>query len=111
MRDISACTQGACPAKTEQVCELLQYEFDKLVSAGITEEELSKVRGQLAGSTVLGSEDSGPRMSRLGRAELDSGKFTSTDELLEKIRAVTLDDVHDLARYLGQQQMITTIVR
>ena len=50
-------------------------------------------------------------MSRLGRAELDSGKFTSTDELLEKIRAVTLDDVHDLARYLGQQQMITTIVR
>ena len=102
---------GCLPAKTEQVCELLQYEFDKLVSAGITEEELSKVRGQLAGSTVLGSEDSGSRMSRLGRAELDSGKFTSTDELLEKIRAVTLDDVHDLARYLGQQQMITTIVR
>ena len=55
-----------------------------MVSAGITEEELSKVRGQLAGSTVLGSEDSGSRMSRLGRAELDSGKFTSTDELLEK---------------------------
>jgi len=102
---------GCLPAKTEQVCELLQYEFDKLVSAGITEEELSKVHGQLAGSTVLGSEDSGSRMSRLGRAELDSGKFTSTDELLEKIRAVTLDDVHDLARYLGQQQMITTIVR
>ena len=62
-------------------------------------------------STVLGSEDSGSRMSRLGRAELDSGLFTSTDELLEKIRAVTLDDVHDLARYLGEQQMITTIVR
>ena len=102
---------GCLPAKTEQVCELLQYEFDKLVSAGITEEELSKVRGQLVGSTVLGSEDSGSRMSRLGRAELDSGKFTSTDELLEKIRAVTLDDVHDLARYLGEQQMITTIVR
>ena len=102
---------GCLPAKTEQVCELLHYEFDKLVSAGITEEELSKVRGQLAGSTVLGSEDSGSRMSRLGRAELDSGKFTSTDELLEKIRAVTLDDVHDLARYLREQQMITTIVR
>ena len=68
-------------------------------------------RGQLAGSTVLGSEDSGSRMSRLGHAELESGRFTSTDELLQKIRAVTLEDVHGLARYLGQQQMITTIVR
>ena len=78
---------------------------------GITEEELLKVRGQLAGSTVLGSEDSGSRMSRLGRAEMDSGQFTSTDELLEKIRAVSLDEVRDLAAFLGEQQMITTIVR
>ena len=102
---------GCLPAKTEQVREVMGYEFDKLVTAGITEEELTKVRGQLAGSTVLGSEDSGSRMSRLGRAELDSGLFTSTDELLEKIRAVSLEEVRDLAAYLGQQQMITTIVR
>jgi len=102
---------GCLPAKTEQVREVMGYEFDKLATAGITEEELTKVRGQLAGSTVLGSEDSGSRMSRLGRAELDSGLFTSTDELLEKIRAVSLEEVRDLAAYLGQQQMITTIVR
>ena len=102
---------GCLPAKTEQVREVMGYEFDKLATAGITEEELTKVRGQLAGSTVLGSEDSGSHMSRLGRAELDSGLFTSTDELLEKIRAVSLEEVRDLAAYLGQQQMITTIVR
>ena len=102
---------GCLPAKTEQVREVMGYEFDKLATAGITEEELTKVRGQLAGSTVLGSEDSGSRMSRLGRAELDSGLFTSTDELLEKIRAVSLEEVRDLAAYLGEQQMITTIVR
>ena len=52
-----------------------------------------------------------PACPRLGHAELESGRFTSTDELLQKIRAVTLEDVHGLARYLGQQQMITTIVR
>ena len=102
---------GCLPAKTEQVREVMGHEFDKLAAAGITEEELLKVRGQLAGSTVLGSEDSGSRMSRLGRAEMDSGQFTSTDELLEKIRAVSLDEVRDLAAFLGEQQMITTIVR
>ena len=83
---------GCLPAKTEQVREVMGYEFDKLATAGITEEELTKVRGQLAGSTVLGSEDSGSRMSRLGRA-------------------VSLEEVRDLAAYLGEQQMITTIVR
>jgi len=102
---------GCLPAKTEQVREVMGHEFDKLAAAGITEGELLKVRGQLAGSTVLGSEDSGSRMSRLGRAEMDSGQFTSTDELLEKIRAVSLDEVRDLAAFLGEQQMITTIVR
>lgn len=102
---------GCLPAKTEQVCEVMGHEFDKLAAAGITEEELLKVRGQLAGSTVLGSEDSGSRMSRLGRAEMDSGQFTSTDELLEKIRAVSLEEVRELAAFLGEQQMITTIVR
>jgi len=102
---------GCLPAKTEQVREVMGHEFDKLAAAGITEEELLKGRGQLAGSTVLGSEDSGSRMSRLGRAEMDSGQFTSTDELLEKIRAVSLDEVRDLAAFLGEQQMITTIVR
>jgi len=86
-------------------------ECGALASAGVTGEELTKVRGQLAGATVLGSEDSGSGMSRLGRAELDSGLFTSTDELLEKIRAVSLEEVRDLAAYLGEQQMITTIVR
>ena len=90
---------------------LIVWHLEKLAAAGITEEELLKVRGQLAGSTVLGSEDSGSRMSRLGRAEMDSGQFTSTDELLEKIRAVSLDEVRDLAAFLGEQQMITTIVR
>ena len=102
---------GCLPAKTEQVRGVMGYEFDKLAAAGITEEELLKVRGQLAGSTVLGSEDSGSRMSRLGRAEMDSGQFTSTDELLEKIRAVSLEEVRELAAFLGEQQMITTIVR
>ena len=48
----------------------------------------------------------------LGRAEMDSGQFMSTDESLEKIRARSPSTRHcDLAAFLGEQQMITTIVR
>lgn len=102
---------GCLPAKAEQVTELMQKTFDDLARDGLTDDELEKVIGQLGGSTILGSEDAGSRMSRLGRAELDSGRFMSLDELLEGVRAVTLDDVQDLARYLAQQTWVTTVVK
>lgn len=102
---------GCLPAKAEQVTELMQKTFDDLARDGLTADELEKVIGQLGGSTILGSEDAGSRMSRLGRAELDSGRFMSLDELLEGVRAVTLDDVQDLARYLAQQTWVTTVVK
>lgn len=102
---------GCLPAKAEQVTELMQKTFDDLARDGLTADELEKVIGQLGGSTILGSEDAGSRMSRLGRAELDSGRFMSLDELLEGVRAVTLEDVQDLARYLAQQTWVTTVVK
>lgn len=102
---------GCMPSKTVQVQELMTAEFAKVARDGLKETELKKVVGQLGGATVMGSEDAGSRMSRLGRAELDSGKFTSLDELLEGIRAVTLEDVHELASWVAEQQMVTTIVR
>ena len=42
-------------------------------------------------------EDSGSRMTRLGKAELVYGEYTSLDEALVRINAVTADDVRDLA--------------
>lgn len=102
---------GCLPAKAEQVTELMHSTFADLVKNGLTQDELDKVKGQLGGSTILGSEDAGSRMSRLGRAELDSGKFMSLDELLDSVRAVTLDDVQDLAVFLSQQDWISTVVR
>lgn len=102
---------GCLPAKTDQVLELMNSEFDKLTAKGLTQDELTKVKGQLGGATILGSEDVGSRMSRLGRAELESGKFTTLDELLDSVRSVTLDDVQEVLNFLQEQQRVTTIVR
>ncbi|GGH63573.1 M16 family metallopeptidase [Rothia aerolata] len=102
---------GCLPAKVDQVMELMRGEFAKVAAEGLTEAELAKVVGQLGGATIMGSEDAGSRMSRLGRAELDSGLYIGLDELLERIRAVTLDEVRDLAAYLASQEMVTTIVK
>lgn len=102
---------GCLPAKAQMVGELMSSTFNELARDGLSQSELDKVIGQLGGGTILGSEDSGSRMSRLGRAELDSGQFLSLDELLEGIRSVTLEEVQELATYLAGQDWVTTIVK
>ncbi len=50
---------------------------------------------------MLGLEDSGSRMSRLGKAELVYGELLTLEESLERVRAVTVDDVRELAADLA----------
>lgn len=101
---------GCTPSKVRQVLELLGVELDKLAKEGITEEELRKAVGQLSGGIVLALEDTGSRMSRLGRAELVSGEFQDIDETLARIQAVTVDDVQELARELAAAPRTITVV-
>jgi predicted Zn-dependent peptidase len=91
---------GCAPTKVEEVVALLAAEWQKLADGGITDEELQRGIGQLAGGLVLGMEDTGSRMSRLGKAELVYGEFLDLDEALSRIRAVTADDVRELAAEL-----------
>lgn len=101
---------GCTPSKVRQVLDLLGVELDKLAKEGITEEELRKAVGQLGGGIVLALEDTGSRMSRLGRAELVSGEFQDIDETLARIKAVTVDEVQELARELAAAPRTITVV-
>ncbi|WP_066582062.1 M16 family metallopeptidase [Cellulomonas timonensis] len=92
---------GCAPAKVDQVVELLVSEWEHLADSGITQAELARSVGQLSGSLVLGMEDTGSRMSRLGKSELVHGELLSLDETLERIRAVTAADVQELAAELA----------
>ena len=51
----------------------------------------------MRGGLVLGLEDTGSRMSRIGKAELVHGELLPVDEMLDRIDAVTLDDVREVA--------------
>jgi predicted Zn-dependent peptidase len=88
---------GCQPKKVDQVLQLCQDVVADVAAKGITDEELTRAKGQLRGSLVLGLEDTGSRMSRLAKAELVYEELSSVDELLTAIDAVTLDDVRDVA--------------
>ncbi|MCA4134625.1 pitrilysin family protein [Arthrobacter sp. M4] len=101
---------GCTPSKVRQVLDLLGSELDKLAADGITDDELRKAVGQLCGGIVLALEDTGSRMSRLGRAELVSGEFQDIDETLAQIKAVTAGQVQKLARELAAAPRTVTVV-
>jgi predicted Zn-dependent peptidase len=88
---------GCVPRKVDDVLALCREQIEAVSATGITEVELERGKGQLKGSLVLGLEDTGSRMSRIGKAELVYGELLSVDQILAKIDAVSLADVADVA--------------
>ncbi|WP_119729387.1 M16 family metallopeptidase [Thermomonospora amylolytica] len=101
---------GCQPGKVDEVLSICRDEVAKLAEHGLDTEELERGKGQLRGSMVLGLEDTGSRMSRIGKSELVYDSLLSVDEVLAKIEAVTVDDVREVAReVLGQVGTLTVI--
>jgi predicted Zn-dependent peptidase len=88
---------GCLPAKADEVLAICQDEIAKVISGGLTDEELERGKGQLRGSIVLGLEDPSSRMSRLGKAELVYPRLEPVDEILTSIEAVTHEQVREMA--------------
>ena len=86
------------PARVDEVLDLVDAEIDQLGNDGITADELDVALGYLEGSLVLGLEDSGSRMARLGGSLTVRGHVRTIDEQLDRYRAVTRDDVQRVAQ-------------
>jgi predicted Zn-dependent peptidase len=101
---------GCVPRKADDVLAICRDEVAKVMSGGLPDEELERGKGQLRGSLVLGLEDTGSRMSRIGKAELVHGELLSVDEVISRIDAVTSEDVATLAADLFAAEPTLAVV-
>jgi predicted Zn-dependent peptidase len=101
---------GCTPSRVPQVVELLAQEWEQLATGGLRDGELERAVGQVSGGTVLALEDSGSRMSRLGKAELVHGEYLSLEDALARAASVTADDVQQLAAELWAAPHHLTVV-
>ncbi len=101
---------GCSPKNLEQVTQVITDVLDEVALNGITEAELVKAKGQVSGGMVLGLEDTSSRMSRIARSEMNHGYVPSVSQVLERISAVTLEEVHTLAHHLWSQERLTAVV-
>jgi predicted Zn-dependent peptidase len=84
---------ATAPKNLPEVVSLMDGILDELLADGITGEEHEVAVGYLEGSTLLGLEDTGSRMGRLGGGMMARDEVIPLDEHLAQIRAVTVDDV------------------
>jgi predicted Zn-dependent peptidase len=84
---------GTAPEHLQEVLDLVDDEIDRFVTKGPTADEMRVATGYLVGSTLLGLEDSGGCMARIGKAVLNHGGVMDLDELLERYRSVAGEDV------------------
>ncbi|WP_378539368.1 M16 family metallopeptidase [Nocardioides sp. GCM10027114] len=101
---------GCLPNRYDEVLATVRAELAKVADEGISEEELERGKGQLRGGLVLGLEDSGSRMSRLGKAELVYDELLSVDEVIARIDAVTCEEVRQIAAELFAQPEVLAVV-
>jgi predicted Zn-dependent peptidase len=88
---------GCQPAKVPEVLDIVREQLADVAENGISDAEVARGKGQTRGGMVLGLEDPGSRMSRIGKGELAYGEVLEVDELLARIDAVTPDDVRAVA--------------
>jgi predicted Zn-dependent peptidase len=92
---------AACsPERFDEVVRVTTDVLSEVARDGITESECRIAKGSMRGGLVLGLEDSGSRMNRIGRSELNYGAHRSIPHTLEQIDAVTLDEVNAVAAQL-----------
>ena len=101
---------GCAPGKVDEVLEVCRAELDAVAQKGLTDDEIVRAKGQLRGSLVLGLEDTGSQMTRIGKAELVHGHVLAVDEVLELIDGVTPDAVRDVAQDVLQRPLSLGII-
>ncbi len=84
---------GTGPARLPELLETVESVLAGLLDDGVTDEEHTVALGYLEGSMLLGLEDTGSRMARLGTGLTTRDEVLSVDEHVRRIRAVTPDDV------------------
>ena len=101
---------GMKPEQAGEAVKLILEETDRLYGS-ITEKEFEDAREQLKGNYFLGLESASSRMSALGKSLLLLDEVVTPDEVVERIRAVTLEDVRELVRtHFDRDRMATAMV-
>ena len=96
---------GFDPADAPRVIGAILDELDRIATDPVRPEELDRARAYARGRLELRMEDSGAVSGWLGSGEALLPRILTVDEVIERLEAVTADDVRRVAsRYIAPEE-------
>ncbi|MHB0915936.1 MAG: M16 family metallopeptidase [Thermoleophilia bacterium] len=92
-----------------EVTGIVQEQITSLIEDRVDEEELHRAKQSAKGRILLGLETTHSRMYRLGRLTVTGAEIKTIDEIIERVEAVTADDIQGLAQRLYQPDSLSAV--
>jgi predicted Zn-dependent peptidase len=101
---------GTSREAAPKVVQSIVAEFGKLKSTPLTDDELRRAKDHLKGSLMLSLESSASRMSNLARQEMYFDHFVGLNEIIERIEAVTQEELMEISNEFFRQDSLAVTV-
>ncbi len=102
---------GCSAAEAPTVVEVVAGHLMRLRREPVDPRELTRAKEQMKGNIILGLESTNARMNRLGRNEMYFRKQIPIDEVLQRIDAVTREDLLEVSeRYFHGDGVGLTVI-
>jgi predicted Zn-dependent peptidase len=89
---------GTRPATVDQAVSVVREELELVAREGLPSDELARAKQQVKGQIMISLESTSARLYRLASFALHEEPYLGLDELLDKIDAVTEDDLRRVAK-------------
>ncbi len=91
---------------TEQLEKLLRAEVERIANEGVSEAELKRVKTQLIAAQIYKRDSVFGQAMEIGVMEMSGFSYKDTDRVIEKLRAVTPQQVQAVAqKYFGDDAL------
>ncbi|HET7224715.1 MAG TPA: pitrilysin family protein [Candidatus Eisenbacteria bacterium] len=102
---------GVAPERGREALQRVREELEALVENGPTEDEVASARSQLKGTILMAQESVSSRMSHIAHEEIYRGGYTTREDQVARVLAVTRDQVVEAAReFLRPERFVLTAI-
>ena len=101
----AACT----PENVNKTLEVVSSQITRLKTGNIEEISIEDIKTQIKGNLLLARESTVNRMTSMAKNEIYYGREVTVDEVIEKIQAVSRDDVVALADDIFLEKNLTLV--
>jgi len=101
---------GVDPSRAIESIQLILNELHRLTVERITEQEISAAREYTKGNLLLAQESNDNQMVRLAQNEIHFGRYSPLKEVMDRIDAVSCDDLINLANAIFRTDQLALTV-